>query len=279
METTIPSRSNFSVSKNRKVYKEPFIQYYPSQAQELADKKSKNHKVSGRFLSLLYQRLCFWSQYSKHTFQGKRFFWKSAEELSNEIFASTKQIYRGLKALEELGLIERHKLRKHQYNHTYFYHLPHSVHTKEAAAPTTTSTTRSNRNRSNCSSRAGGSFHKGRQDHPTTNPYVPYVSHIEPVAGPAGPQEALGPVPVASGGAGGGSAPQGPTAGPSGAGATTSQTSSGNRSFTNRTTGPDLSIEEQSISNIHLRQIVEKCMLIGKYGIENINRKGGLGFA
>ena len=105
------------------------------------------------------------------------------------------------------------------------------------------------------------------------------MSHIEPAAGPAGPKEALGPAPVASGGAGGGSAPQGPTAGPSGAGPTTSQTSSGNRSFTNRTTGPDLPIEKQSISNIHLRQIVEKCMPIGKYGIENISRKGGLGFA
>jgi hypothetical protein len=276
METTNPSRSNFLVSKNKKVYKEPFIQYYPSQAQELADKKSKDHKVSGRFLSLLYQRLRFWSQYSKYTFQGKRFFWKSAEELSNELFASTKQIYRGLKALEELGLIERHKLRKHQYNHTYFYHLPHSVHTKEAAAPTTTSSTRRTSSRSNCSSRAGGSFHKGRQDNPTTNPYV---SHIEPAAGPAGPQEALEPAAGPSGAAGGGSAPQGPTAGPSGAGATTSQTSSGNRSFTDRTTGPDLPIEQQSISNIHLRQIVEKCMLIGKYGIENINRRGGLGFA
>jgi len=273
METTTPSRSNFLVSKNRKVYKEPFIQYYPSQAQELADKKSKNHKVSGRFLSLLYQRLRFWSQYSKYTFQGKRFFWKSAEELSNELFASTKQIYRGLKALEELGLIERHKLRKHQYNHTYFYHLPHSVHTKEAAAPTTTSSTRRTSSRSNCSSRAGGSFHKGRQDNPTTNPYV---SHIEPAAGP---QEALEPAAGPSGAAGGGSAPQGPTAGPSGAGATTSQTSSGSSRTPNRTSCLDLPIEEQSISNIHLRQIVEKCMLIGKYGIENINRRSGLGFA
>ena len=276
METTNPSRSNFLVSKSRKVYKEPFIQYYPSQAQELADKKSKNHKVSGRFLSLLYQRLRFWSQYSKYTFQGKRFFWKSAEELSTEIFASTKQIYRGLKALEELGLIERHKLRKHQYNHTYFYYLPHSVHTKEATAPTTTSTTRSNSSRFNRSSRVGGSFHKGRQDNPTTNPYV---SHIEPPAGPAGPQEALEPAAGPSGAAGGGSAPQGPTAGPSGAGATTSQTSSGSSRTPNRTSGLDLPIDYKSISNIHLRQIVEKCMLIGKYGIEDINRRGGLGFA
>ena len=90
---------------------------------------------------------------------------------------------------------------------------------------------------------------------------------------------AVGPAAGPSGAAGGGSAPQGPTAGPSGAGATTSQTSSGSSRTPNRTSCLDLPIEEQSISNIHLRQIVEKCMLIGKYGIENINRRSGLGFA
>jgi hypothetical protein len=247
METTIPSRSNFSVSKNRKVYKEPFIQYFPSQAEELNDKKSKEHKVSGRFLSLLYNRLLFWSRYSKFVHNNKRFFFKSADELSQELFASTKQIYRGLKALVELGLIERQKLNRHNWKHTYYYHLPHSVHTKEAA-PSTSRTTRTS-NRSNCSSRAVGSFHS------TTNPY----------AVPCGPA--------------GGSAAQGLTAGPSGGGLTTSQTSSGNRSSVIRTTGPDLSTKEQSISNIQLRQIVERCDLIAKYGIEVINRKGfGLGF-
>ena len=267
METTIPSRSNFSVSKNRKVYKEPFSQYFPSQAEELNDKKSKEHKVSGRFLSLLYNRLLFWSRYSKFVHNNKRFFFKSADELSQELFASTKQIYRGLKALVELGLIERQKLNRHNWKHTYYYHLPHSVHTKEAA-PSTSRTTRTS-NRSNCSSRAVGSFHS------TTNPYV---SHIEPAAGPAGPQEAVGPAAGPCGPAGG-SAAQGLTAGPSGGGLTTSQTSSGNRSSVIRTTGPDLSTKEQSISNIQLRQIVERCDLIAKYGIEVINRKGfGLGF-
>ena len=274
MRNTSPSRAGFPATKNQKVYKEPFIQYFPSQAEELNNKKSKEHKVSGRFLSLLYNRLLFWSRYSKHIHNGKRFFWKSAEELSQELFASTKQIYRGLKALVELGLIERQKLNKHNWKHTYYYHLPHSVHTKEAA-PTTSRTTRTS-NRSNCSSRAVGSFHTGRQDHSTTNP--PYVSHIEPAAGPAGPQEAVGPVAGPCGPAGG-SAPQGPTAGPSGGGLTTSQTSSGNRFSVIRTTGPDLSTKEQSISNIQIRQIVERCDLIAKYGIEVINRKGfGLGF-
>jgi hypothetical protein len=38
--------------------------------------------------------------------------------------------------------------------------------------------------------------------------------------------------------------------------------------------GPHISTEEQSISNIQIRQIVERCNLIARYGIEVINRKG-----
>ena len=139
MRNTLASRAGFPATKNQKAYKEPFIQYFPSQAEELNDKKSKEHKVSGRFLSLLYNRLLFWSRYSKFIHNGKRFFFKSAHELSQEIFASTKQIYRGLKALVELGLIERHKLNKHNWKHTYYYHLKHSVHTKDLPTPTTLS--------------------------------------------------------------------------------------------------------------------------------------------
>jgi hypothetical protein len=270
MKSTPSSRAGFPATKTQKVYKEPFIQYFPSQAAELNDKKSKEHKVSGRFLSLLYQRLNFWSQYSKYIHNGKRFFFKSAEELSQELFASTKQIYRGLKALVELGLIERHKLNRHNWKHTYYYHLPHSIHTKDLPTPTTSRTTRTS-SRSKCSSRAVGSSHTGRQNNSTTNP--PYVSHIEPAAGPAGPQEAVEPIAGPCGPAGG-SAAQGPTAGPCGGGLTTSQTSSGNRSSVIRTMGPHISTEEQSISNIQIRQIVERCNLIARYGIEVINRKG-----
>jgi len=115
----------------------PFIPYDPALAEELKAKKTEKYSVSGRLLSLVYKRLSFWSRYAKHKYNGKRYFWKSQHELSEEIGYSTKQINRALKVLEELGLIIREKIQKKLYRQVYFYFLPQSVHTKEIAPPGT----------------------------------------------------------------------------------------------------------------------------------------------
>jgi len=126
------SRGQSLASKNSlKTHKKQFIQYEPELAEEFKEKKSNKQSVSGRLLTLLYKRLSFWSRYAKHQYEGRRYFWKSISELSEELSYSTKQISRGLKSLEELGMIKREKLNKHNWKHTYYYYLPHSVHTAE----------------------------------------------------------------------------------------------------------------------------------------------------
>jgi hypothetical protein len=131
MEKPQPARGGTLASKSKNVNKRQFIQYEPDLVDELNDKKTKNQSVSGRLLTIIYNRLLFWSRYSKHLFEGRRYFWKSISELSIEISYSEKQVGRGLKALEELGMIKREKLNKHNWKHTYYYYLPHSVHTAE----------------------------------------------------------------------------------------------------------------------------------------------------
>jgi DNA-binding MarR family transcriptional regulator len=137
------ARAGTFASKQKVLNKKQFIQYEPELAEELTEKKSNKQSVSGRLLTILYKRLLFWSRYAKHQYNGRRYFWKSISELSEEVFYSTKQVARGLKALEELGMIKREKLNKHNWKHTYYYYLPKSVHTAEqapaGAAPSTSS--------------------------------------------------------------------------------------------------------------------------------------------
>jgi len=140
------SRAGVPATKNsqKTIKKKQFIQYEPELAEEFKEKKSNQQSVSGRLLTLLYKRLLFWSRYAKHQYEGRRYFWKSISELSEELSYSTKQISRGLKSLEELGMIKREKLNKHNWKHTYYYYLPKSVHTAEPEASTATRTTSSN---------------------------------------------------------------------------------------------------------------------------------------
>ena len=119
-----------------------FIKYEPELAESFKEIKKEREvsvSVSGRLLSILYSRLVYWSKYAKHSFNGKRWFWKSQKELGEEIGVSTKQINRALKALEEIGLLVREKFHAKFWRQTYFYWLPFSKHTIEmgikASAP------------------------------------------------------------------------------------------------------------------------------------------------
>jgi hypothetical protein len=192
MENPHPARGGTLASKRQTLNKKQFIQYEPHLVEELNDKKTKNQSVSGRLLTLLYKRLSFWSRYAKHQYQGRRYFWKSIPELSEELQYSEKQVARGLKALAELGMIVREKLNKHNWKHTYYYYLPHSVHTAEPE-PTPNHTTTTSSIRSTSSSFGAGSGQSVAGDH--LNP-VPTASGArpEPVAG-----DHLNPVPTASG--------------------------------------------------------------------------------
>jgi len=154
MENPHPARGGTLATKRQTFNKKQFIQYEPDLVEELNDKKTKNQSVSGRLLTLLYKRLLFWSRYSKHKHNNRRYFWKSIPELSKELQYSEKQVARGLKALVELGMIVREKLNKHNWKHTYYYYLPHSVHTAE---PEATTTRTSSSIRSTTSSSCGGS--------------------------------------------------------------------------------------------------------------------------
>ena len=143
MENAHTTRAGSRLPKRQSSYKKQFIQYEPETASELNDKKSGKQSVSGRLLTLLYARLTYWSRYAKWVHKGRRYFWKSISELSSELFYSEKQVSRGLKALEELGMIKREQLNKHNWKRQYFYYLPKSVHTAEAEAPEPTTATRS----------------------------------------------------------------------------------------------------------------------------------------
>ena len=146
---TISSR--VSAGKNPSRTTEPFIKYEPHLVEELQETKPSNCKVSGRLLSILYNRLVFWSRYSKHIHNKKRYFWKSIRELSEELSYSAKQIERALPVLVELGLIVREKLQKHNYRQVWFYHLPKSPHTAEVATDTSSRRENTSRGSSNTS--------------------------------------------------------------------------------------------------------------------------------
>jgi len=139
---TISSRgSTASNSQGSSSTTEPFIKYEPHLVREFQETKPSNCRVSGRLLSICYSRLLFWSKYSKHLHNRKRYFWKSIRELAEEIAVSTKSVERALIVLVELGLILREKLQKHNYRQVWFYHLPKSPFTA-GLEPDTETTTR-----------------------------------------------------------------------------------------------------------------------------------------
>ena len=277
MENPHPARGGTLASKRQTFNKKQFIQYEPDLVEELNDKKTKNQSVSGRLLTLLYKRLLFWSRYAKHQHKGRRYFWKSIPELSEELQYSEKQVGRGLKSLEELGMIRREKLNKHNWKHTYYYYLPKSVHTAEPEA-SSTRTTSSIRSTTSCS--RGGPGRSGAV-----------------VGAPTPPT----PVPTASGASGGavvggratGGAPDG-TGGPGRSGAvvgaptppTPVPTASGASGGAVNPKGQHRCGHFESIKSNkrhpllenQLRTIVEKCL---DYSINPPKplTKGGVGFA
>jgi DNA-binding transcriptional ArsR family regulator len=256
------SRGQSLASKNSsKFIKKQFIQYEPELANELTAKKSNNQSVSGRLLTLLYKRLSFWSRYAKHQYEGRRYFWKSISELSEELSYSEKQVSRGLKSLEELGMIVREKLNKHNWKHTYYYYLPHSVHTAEPAeALTATRTTSSNRTGlSSCNSSSGGSapvetHHRQSSTQNTSN---------STRTTPTGTQ----PCSVGTGGSGG-----------SGWSSHQAEPLKPFRGVERTQNVPFISRKNNPLLEKQLREVVEKCLDYGKTGIKNINGRG-IGFA
>jgi len=83
--------------------------------------------ASGRTLALIYAQLSYWSKYAKWKGSNNRkFFYKSAKELSTELGYSIKTIQRAIKRLKELGFILVERLHKHFYKQVNFYYLPHS---------------------------------------------------------------------------------------------------------------------------------------------------------
>ena len=101
--------------------------------------------AQGRTLALIYAQLSYWSKYSKWKGSNNRkFFFKSAKELSAELGYSIKTIQRAIKRLKELGFIVVERLHQHFYRQVNFYYLPHSPYAAAepvepetpAAAPT-----------------------------------------------------------------------------------------------------------------------------------------------
>ena len=249
--TTQKSSSRTSASASQSATH--FIKYEPHLAEELKQQKPANCLVSGRLLSVLYNRLLFWSKYSKHKGKdGKRYFWKSINSLSEEIGYSTKQIERALYVLLELGMIIREKLAKHHYRQVWFYHLPKSPHTADIEP--STSTIRSNRN-------TNGNRTKHQQNiHQQPAPEVPGM-----------PGNAVG-VPAAPNGAGVGSVPA----------------PARNASIQRKVPSRDdenvcMNQKNTPYKKITIRTIMEKCDIYGQHGIESTHgrriRRGGLGFA
>ena len=257
------SRAGIPATKNSQqiIKKKQFIQYEPELAEEFKEKKSNNQSVSGRLLTLLYKRLLFWSRYAKHQYEGRRYFWKSISELSEELSYSTKQISRGLKSLEELGMIKREKLNKHNWKHTYYYYLPKSVHTAEPAEPlTATRTTSSNGTRlSSSNSTSGGSEPVGATLRQSST-HSTHRSNGSTRTSTTGTQ----PCSVGTGGSGGGSRQGEPL-----------------KPIRQRQSGQNVSFISTSNNPLlinQLRQVVEKCLDYGINPPKPLTRRG-VGFA
>jgi DNA-binding MarR family transcriptional regulator len=260
------SRAGVPATKNppQIIKKKQFIQYEPELAEEFKEKKTNNQSVSGRLLTLLYKRLLFWSRYAKHQYEGRRYFWKSISELSEELSYSTKQISRGLKSLEELGMIKREKLNKHNWKHTYYYYLPKSVHTAEPEASTATRTTSSNGTRLGSSNSTFGGSEPAGTTLPQSSTHSTQTTHQSTHSTTRTALVGTQPRSVGTGGSGGGSHRSEPL-----------------KPFRQRQSGQNVSFisrENNPLLENQLRQIVEKCL---DYSINppKALTGGGLGFA
>jgi hypothetical protein len=235
-----------------------FIKYEPVLVEQLKEAKPSGCKVSGRLLSVLYNRLLFWSKYSKHKgADGKRYFWKSITELSEEISYSTKQIERALYVLVELGLIIREKLAKQYYKQTWFYHLPKSPHTADIETKTSISTHRGNRSINGTETR-----HQHQQS----------IHHSSATGAGAPPRTGRNAV----------DAPVAPMSADTGfRGAPAPNASIERKASDGRDENVCIYQKNNSTRKNTLWEIVEKCELYGQQGIEIINRgrkSAGFGF-
>jgi uncharacterized membrane protein len=184
--------------------------------------------------------------------------------LSEELSYSTKQISRGLKSLEELGMIKREKLNKHNWKHTYYYYLPKSVHTAEPEASTATRTTSSNGTRLGSSNSTFGGSEPAGTTLPQSSTHSTQTTHQSTHSTTRTALVGTQPRSVGTGGSGGGSHRTEPL-----------------KPFRQRQSGQNVSFisrENNPLLENQLRQIVEKCL---DYSINppKALTGGGLGFA
>ena len=289
MENPHPARGGTLASKRQNFNKKQFIQYEPHLVEEMNEKKSGNQSVSGRLLTLIYKRMVFWSRYAKHQYNGRRYFWKSIPELSEELQYSEKQVSRGLKALVELGMIFREKLNKRNWKHTYYYYLPHSVHTKEVPRISTSNPT--SRSTSCSGSDADGGIRPLVQATPLASASTASEEHLEGAG--ASPRATGAPASGVTGASPASTASEehleGAGASPRATGAfchsvpvypTTCQE---DRSSQNRRTIPpkmsaSISIKNNPLLEKQLRQIAEKCLDYSINPPKPLTR-AGVGFA
>ena len=66
--------------------------------------------AAARTASLVYQQLKYWSRHSQHHYDNKLWFYKSGEELAEELSLSVSTVRRALKRLLSLGLLVRQQL-------------------------------------------------------------------------------------------------------------------------------------------------------------------------
>jgi hypothetical protein len=255
-----------------------FIQYHPELAEKFSKEKNSSISVSSRTLSIIFSRMLYWSKYSKWKFCDKLWFWKSQDELSTETLISTKQINRALKVLVEMGLLIREKFHKQYYRQVYFYHIPVSPFTKKEeifqGARGTRPSTSTRRTVSN-----GTADHRQQFHH---RPSIALEALTPPVRS-SRPEASATTIADRPPGAGAGSGSSG----------TRPRNQSGFLALnaplpsravnppkgfgTIRTNCPHFPLEIQSIKNISLKNIVERCNFIGKYGIERLEKinRGG----
>ena len=248
-----------------------FIQYHPELAEKFSKEKNSSISVSSRTLSIVFSRMLYWSKYSKWKFCDKLWFWKSQDELSTETLISTKQINRALKVLVEMGLLIREKFHKQYYRQVYFYHIPVSPFTKKSVsqgARTSRSTRRTGSN--------GSTDH--RQQFHSRSPVALEVP--TPPVRSSSPEASARTIaarpPGASAGSGDGSPRQRNRSAFSALNGSR-QMDPSKPSPRIRTNCSHFPLEIQSIKNISLKSIVERCNFIGKYGIERVEKinRGG----
>ena len=227
-----------------------YIQYHPELAEKFSNLKSNTYSVSGRCLSIVFSRMLYWSRFARHRHQGKLFYWKNQTELSAETFFSVKTINRALKILVEMGMIVREKIMKHRYFQCYFYHIPVSPFTKEI--PSHQQTTRS-RSTSSRRSTSGSSVHQRFHSNSAPSRSNQQTASASPAAGAPAPG-ASPPISIA------------PSA------VVSTRKIGGGRGFGKKNGKCPIHSTSISTSIKHtLKSVVERCNLIGKYGIETIN--------